>query len=149
MQSHTTVYHQFMVKHTHPGVNILIHQTEKYSLIANHCLVMTFRITDGMLFRTFIGQFIKHIPHMPFFIFFAFNQLNPIIRHSHAHPKIKPYSPFTCRLCQTRHSAHIFSNSNHVRIYFMNQFISQRQISNRILILIAVIIKLVFCKITP
>ncbi len=148
MQSDPPVYYHIMIKDTHPRINFLVHQAEKDSLIPHHSQVMTLCIADGMFLHPFIGQFIKHIPDIPLLVLFLLNQLNPIIRYPHTHPKIKSDAPFFRRHSQSGHPAHIFRNGYCSRIHLMNHFIGQRQISNGIFILVSVIIKFILRKIT-
>ena len=89
MERHAPIDPKAMVENTHRSIDILVDQTEKNGFIPYHSLIVTFGITDGMLFRTFVGQFVKHIPDMPLLIFFIFDQFDPIIRYSHAHTKIE------------------------------------------------------------
>ena len=119
-------------------IHISINQTENNRLISHQCLVMTLRIRYGFLILATIGDFPEHTGRFPVLINLFFNRLNPVIRNIHSHAIIKSVTTVFYFRSQSRHTGNFFCNCDSFRINLMNHLVSQRQITNRIIILMSV-----------
>ena len=138
MQSNTTVDNIIFVSLLHVPVHIGINQAEDNRLVSYQCLVMTFCIRNGLFILATVGYFPEHTGRFPVFIDLFFDCLDPVVRNIHGHTIIEAVTAIFYFGSQSRHTGNFFGNGYRLRIYLMNHFISQCQVTNCIIILMTV-----------
>ena len=129
-----------MIVFLHVPIHISVNQTENDCLITHQCLVVTFGITD----RLFVGPAISRFPPdsrwMPVLVFLFFDRLDPEVWNIHSHTVVETVSAVFDLSSQSRHTTYFFSDGDCILVDFMDQFVGQCQVCNRISILMSVVI---------
>ena len=99
---------------------------------------MAFGIWDCLLILSAVSYFPKHAGWLPVFVYLFFNGLNPIVGDIHSHTIVKSIPSVFHFGGKSRHTGYLFCNGNSLRIHFMNQFISQCQVTDGIAILMPI-----------
>ena len=127
-------------------IHVGINQTENDRLISDQCLIVALGIRDRFLIPTTICYFPEHTGWFPIFVNFLLYRLNPIVWNVHGHTIIKAITAIFYLCSQSRHPGYLFRNGNCFGIHLMNQIVSQRQITNGIIILMTIEIVTVIHK---
>ncbi len=79
----------------------------------------------------------------PVFVLDFLYILDPKIGNTHREAVVKSHSSIGYRLSQSRHTGHVFGNSNGIGFDLMNKFVGKGEIHDSIAVLVAVIIRAV------
>ena len=135
VQGYATLGHTINVFFREVPVHIGIYQTEDDSLVAHQRLVVTLTIRNRLLVRTAVLHFPENATGLPVLVTQFLNGLDPIIWDVHGHAIVETKTTVFELGSQSRHTAHLLSNSDGVGIHLVNQAIGQREIANGIVVL--------------
>ncbi len=73
-------------------------------------LVMRLGVSNGLLFPTPVGQSVNNVAHVPIVVLELLQQLDPLVRNSHAKTIVKPEAALVDRTAHSRHPRHVLQN---------------------------------------
>ena len=140
MERQSALYHKVSVVCLHVPIHIGIDESENDCFVSYQRLIVALGIADGLLIRSPIRCLPPDRRRMPVFIFLLLQYFDPEIRDIHRHAVIEPIATIGYFNRQPRHTADFLRNRHGMRINLVYQFVSQRQVCYRVIVLMTVVI---------
>ncbi len=140
MEGYAACYSHIAVSFHHVPVHLVVDEAEYHSLVSYQSLIVAFHVAYCLFVVAAVGQFPEYGCRMPVLVFLFFKSFYPVVRYSHRHAVIESHTSFGEGECQTRHSAHFFSDGDGVGIDLMYQYIGKCEICYGICVFCAVVV---------
>ena len=149
MESDSPIHYRILRVHIHREIHLLVEQSEYQGFVTDKRLVVALRVADGLLVRPLVGQLVPDLTRTPFLILLFLYPFDPVVGHAHRHPEPEAHSASLERSRQARHSAHILSDSDGLRLDLTDQQVRQSQIGHSVLIDSCVEIRFIAVEVLP
>ena len=123
MKRNAAIYHIRRMAVLEMPVHVGVHEAEDDGLVANQRLIMALCVRDRLLVFAPVRHLEQNMPGFPILVFLLFDILDPEIRNTHRQTIIEAHTAVFYLRCQARHAAHLFRNSDCIRLHLMDHFV--------------------------
>ena len=131
---HRAVFVAFLEMPVHIGVD----EAENNRLVAHERLVVRLAVTDGFLVGTAIFHLPENRTRLPVLVLDFLDCLDPIIGNIHRHPIVETIAAVLEFCSESGHSADFLGDGDGLGIHLVDEAVGERQIANRVVVLMAV-----------
>lgn len=132
------VYQVVFVSFPEVPIHVSVYQAEDDGLVSHQRLVMAFAIRDGFLVAAAVFHFPEYAAGLPVLVAHFLDGLYPIIGDVHGHPVVEAITAILEFGGQSRHAAHFLRDGDGVLVHFMYQAVGQCQVTDGIIVLMAI-----------